>query len=298
MRYRPCSSLFLSVLVVLAGCVGPAQDGKPHRIEMVVVAEGATPLPESKATEPATHRPTYVAYSGGYVEAGDLTGRSRPATAAQVEAALEEALATRGLAPATPGADPDLLLVVHWGVVARDSMEIDPPYDLRKSLTTRLALVATTPLASAVERKLLWQKTAPRLHKNYPGQLLLDADEESAVLRLQDPRYFAIISAYDHAAARRGETVQRWRTVLTARDLSGRMSDVVPALFRGGARSLGTNNGKVATEKIEVPAGWAPTSSTSPFSDPAATTALLDEKFVRRLLATERVRLDPRAPKP
>lgn len=298
MKYPAYSAFALSVFVALAGCVGPTQDGKPNQIEMVVVAEGATPLPERGATEPAARHLSYVAYSGGYVEAGTPTGSARPATAAQVETALEEALASRGLVPATPGADPDLLLVVHWGVVARDSMEIEPPDSLSKTFTSRLALVATAPLAAAVEKEFLWQKSAAGLRKGYTVPRLLDPDQEAAVLRLDDTRYFAIVSAYDHAAARRGEAVQRWRTVLSAKDLSGWMSNVVPALFRSSTRFLGANNEKVATERIEVPAGPAPMASISPFSDPATTTAQLEEKFVRQLLATERVRLDPRAPKP
>ena len=140
----------LALAALLAAASGsPARAGIfSDNFQMIVVAERAT-----DAAPGIANATSYVAFDGGYVEAGDPVAGDNPPGADQVRQELGAALASQGFQAAA--ASPSLLLVYHWGVIRADHREIKVPYEIRKNQMARISIVSTEHAGTEVENSIL-----------------------------------------------------------------------------------------------------------------------------------------------
>jgi len=249
------------------------------KLDMLVVAEqtdaGAKSAPPT-AAQPAT----YVAFDGGYIEAGDPIGGLHPPAAAAVAQALAAALAGQHYQAAAGPPPPALLLVYHWGLLARDTKQIRTVFQLQPNLTARISLVAPAKYAARIGEDLL-DRRQPALVR-VP---ILDPRERDLIQFANDDRYFVIVSAYDFASVARGDAQLLWRTKMSTRSPGVALADAVPTLLQGGAPFFGRN---LAETQIETPplvaAGGAAAPETAP---PPDVLQALNQTYLNSLIHQE-----------
>jgi hypothetical protein len=233
MKTSQWSSLALAALLA-AGSGSVARAGLfSDNFQMIVVAERATDAPPS--LENAT---SYVAFDGGYVEAGDPVAGDNPPGADQVRQELGSALASQGFQ--ATGSSPSLMLIYHWGVIRADHREIKVPYEIRKNLMARIALVSTEHEGAEVENSILNGEKGGGQDLNVSSPVFLTAPLDVVVQHARVPRIFVVVSAYDFQAfAQHRQARLVWRTKLSAQDNSGDMAEVIPPLIAKGASFFG-----------------------------------------------------------
>lgn len=214
--------LCLSVLSFLLPAIGHAA-----RVQATVVATQAE-TGADLAARSSGQSISYVAHDAGYIEAGDPVSGEVPPSAAFVRSALEDALANAGYQPARSADDASLLLIYHWGVIRRDSIQLKPPFRIHPNLRARVALVASP-------------KVVKRAEDYFNGFRLpyIEPDLRDAFEYARGGHYFVIVSAYRHADLDRGEEALVWRTRISAPDTDGPMDRVIASLISGSAPYLG-----------------------------------------------------------
>lgn len=243
--------------------------------DMLVVAERSDGL----------HAPTgpapFAALDGGYIEAGDPIAGDTPPTPAAVAQSLQGALASQGYQ--FSASSPAVVLTYHWGVLRIDHRQIRLPYGIKTNLEARIELVSTSQLGAEVENHILVAKKGPGLNPDAAAPRLLVGPTETVEEDARQPRIFIVVSAYDYQGLLHRETKLLWRAKLSAREQSGRMDEVIPALISGGAPYFGQD---ITEPKIIETTPKALTGAAAP----AATTAAsldLDRQFIDSLLRSE-----------
>lgn len=190
-----------------------------------------------KLTRPTPATPVYyVPVIGGLHEEGDIpAGGPKPPPQNFVLHQMAVALASQGYVVAnsrTP--PPTLLLVFHWGRMSPnvdDVGDADNPMQAFPNEKRMLALVAGN--------------TTPNLNP---------FTERLEVMRdIQVSRYFAMVSAYDYAAAKGKKKVALWRAKMSMPADGSDLTDAIPALLSAGAPFLGKET--VAPERVTRPLG-------------------------------------------
>jgi hypothetical protein len=200
--------------------------------EAVVVAE------HEKDAPPDLCKPTsYVAFDGGYIEAGDPIAGENPPPAAQVRQCVAAAFASQGFQAVQ--SSPALVVIYHWGVLRVDHLEIRVPYEVRKNLSARLDLVATKEMYAEVENHILDRIKGSGQDMSASSPPFLVAPLDSVVAHARLPRIFVVVSAYDGAAMARHEVKLVWKAKLSAQETSGDMPEVIPPLLAKGAPYFG-----------------------------------------------------------
>ncbi|HTX65558.1 MAG TPA: hypothetical protein VMD31_07285 [Opitutaceae bacterium] len=194
---------------------------------------------------PATaDRPAYFAvYLTPMREEGDTAGGERPPPPAVMEQAVRRALAVNFFLPADAQHPPSLLALCHWGV-SNQLMEEQGDPGNRYALT-RARLVGGDRFLEEYRQAL----TLEQLDRQLGSQIALldpmkrftqrDYKTSTLVDRAKGVFYFAIVSAYDFAAFKRGQRELLWRTMMTVDSNGIAMTDAVPAVIMAGARYLG-----------------------------------------------------------
>jgi hypothetical protein len=212
--------------LLLLGLLGPLVALAAPKFDYHVVAEQTDP--QQPAAEPAA----YLAYDGGYIEAGDPVAGETPPSSSTVRQALLNGLQSHGFKEAGAGVSPAVVLTYHWGLLAPLSHRPKVLGSrLEPNFRARLYLSTTTRTARDVEDQLVSRM------KPLTGRV----DEEDALNFASDRRYFVVVSAYDFASFARKEKKLLWRTKLSALDTSGNMASVIPTLFQVGAAYFGRN---------------------------------------------------------
>jgi hypothetical protein len=243
-------------------------------IDMLVVAE--------KANGPQPTASTYAVFDGGYIEAGDAIAGDTPPTAAQVSNSLRAALANQGFAPSSNS--PAVVLTYHWGVLRIDHVQIRVPYGIKTNLMARIELVSTEQLGAEVENHILLREKGTGTNDAAASPAMLIGPTKTVVDQSRQPRIFVIVSAYDYQGLLHREAQLLWRVKLSAREQSGEMDQVIPALLTGGGPYFGKNLPNVQT--IEVTPRAAPATGESAAA--ASAGALhLDAAFINGLLKSE-----------
>ena len=175
----------------------PAADGR--NLQMVVVAESAEA--RTPPVQPSPEHPAfYVAFDGGYVEAGDPIANEQPPAASTMAQALQATLSGQGYEPATAPKTPSVVLVYHWGFLNIDSHAIRIGDQIDPNLHARLSLVSPDRKAQELEEALTTSRMLGRgnARAHMPGTINF---HQRDILQLaHDPRYFVIVSAYDYKA--------------------------------------------------------------------------------------------------
>ncbi len=275
------SSIYLLPVLFLAA-VPLAPAARARSIDATIVAEQTR-----KGTEvqpPIVDNPAfYIAYDGGYIEAGDPIAGHKPPTAAAMGQALRQALATQGYQPAA--GSPSLLLVYHWGSINIDTIAIPRISKIKPNLKARIYLSGSTREAATLENFLLSRKSAPIANDWAPVPGFLTARMQDLLSTANDNRYFVIVSAYDYAAVTRHEAALLWRVKLSARSVSSDMDEVLPSLVSGGAPFFGRNLPEANRQRVPLLPAVAGTAA--PMPPPPAGAGQLDAAFVDRLVKQE-----------
>ena len=278
------SSLLFPVLCVAALLPVPAT--RAGSMDMIAVAEqtnkGAMVAPPT-ADNPAC----YVAYDGGYIEAGDPIAGEKPPTAAAIGQTLRQVLAAQGYKPATAMASPSLLLVYHWGSINKDTIAIPRLNKLKPNLRARIYLAGSTREAATLENFLLSRKSAPIPNDWAPVPGFLTARIEDVLNVANDDRYFVIVSAYDYTAISRHEPALLWRVKLSARSVSSYMEEVLPSLISGGAPFFGRNLQEAGYPRVPLLPAVAANAEAPMPAPPPAIARQLDGAFVTKLVKQE-----------
>lgn len=256
------------------------------KLYMTVVAEQADPA--AKSMLPTAGQPVYyVAYDGGYIEAGDPIAGEKPPPAGAVAQALNTTLASQHYLPATAQSAPSLLLVYYWGLLNRDSYQIRNSFRLQPNLKARIALVAPKKYAERIEQDLLDRRQPLPVHVP-----ILDPMERDLLQLIGDNRYFVIVSAYDFASVAHGAAKLLWRVRLSTRSAGVSMAQALPTLIRGGGSYFGRelkemeirNEPLVSEGQV---AGSAP--NLAAIAPPPEAARQIDERYLRHLMHLQRI---------
>jgi hypothetical protein len=222
--------------LVTAG-VGPrAQAGIfSDDFEMVVVAERAKDAP------PLSNEPlSYVAFDGGYIEAGDPIAGESPPSASLVRQELGASLAANGF-QATQG-NPSLVLTYYWGILRIDHAQIKVPYGIKTNERARIALVSTAMEDAEVENYILGREKGSSVDMDAAVPTLNMGPVETVIQNSRLGRFFLVVSAYDYQVlAQQHEAKLVWRAKLSAQESAGGMSEVIPSIIAAGGQYFGKN---------------------------------------------------------
>jgi hypothetical protein len=279
MKTHPLPPLGLVALLSVGLATQASAGIFSNNIDMLVVAEGANGSHQQSGPAP------YAAFDGGYIEAGDPIAGDTPPTAAQVSQSLQAALANLGYQKAAPA--PSVVLTYHWGVLRIDHRQIRVPYGIKTNLEARIELVSTGPLGAEVENHILLNEKAGGLNPDAAAPRFLVGPAETVKQDARQPRIFVIVSAYDYQGLLHREAKLLWRAKLSAREQSGRMDEVIPALITGGSVFFGkdiTEPRLVEVTPRSVPAAAGPVPGAS------AEALNLDRQFIDGLLKAEHAR--------
>jgi hypothetical protein len=252
-------------------------------IDMLAVAEQMQAAPSSQGNPVS-----YVAFDGGYIEAGDPIAGKGPPSADQVSKSLNAALADHGFR--ANQVTPDIVLTYHWGILRVDHTQIRLPYGIKTNLRARIELVSTEKLGSEVENHILLREKGNGANDNFSSPRILAGQLETVVQDSKYPRYFVVVSAYDYQALAHHEARLLWRTKLSALETSGPMDEVIPALIASGGPFFGKNftDLKNVTAPLSKPAQLA---MAAVYAPPAPESLQLDKHFIDGLLKSERVKV-------
>jgi hypothetical protein len=232
----------LPLFLALASAAGASQT------TMTVIAERSA---EATQLTPAGGGPvSYVAYDGGYIEAGDPVAGEKPPAADLVRRELATALNTAGYTPAVAPASPAVLITYHWGAIRHDRTGVRPPFQIPPNLRARIALVAAPHTVRKAED-----------HFNAPQPPYVEPDLRDAFELARDPRYFVIVSAYRYGTTGADRPALLWRVRLSAQENAGRMDTVIASMLTASAPYLGQEH--TDPEHVKIPV-LPPRDSTGP----------------------------------
>ena len=252
-----------------------------NNFETSIVAEKT-----KEATDELTKPTTYVAFDGGYIEAGDPESGDEPPSATQVRQSLEAALAAQGFQESDKV--PKLLITYHWGVLRIDTLQIHVPFEVRQNLSARISLVSTQKMDAEIENHILDRERGNGENLNVSSPRFLTGELESVVSRARRPRIFVVVSAYDYQSLF-GRHVAKliWTTKLSAQETSGDMVEVIPPMLAKGTGYFGTDSPNViavgATLVSKASSLGAPASP-----EPSPEYYHLDPASMAKLLAHDR----------
>jgi hypothetical protein len=279
MKTRTYPALVLAALCVAGFGTHAAAGIFSNNIDMLVVAEQMQPASASQ-----DNPVSYVAFDGGYIEAGDPIAGDTPPTPEQVSHTLHSALAERGFR-ATQGT-PSIVLTYHWGVLRVDHRQIKVPYGIKTNQMARIELVSTQQLGAEVENHIIGRERGGGMNNDASAPRLLIGTLETINQDSRQPRIFVVVSAYDYQSLVHREAKLLWRTKLSAQEISGEMEQVIPALIAGGAPFFGKNLPGI--QDIDVsPSRAAQLASVTAYVRPSPESLQLDKQFIDGLLKQE-----------
>jgi len=209
-----------------------------HKTEVVIysrITKEGKKLPVPTPEQPAY----YLLVSGGYGEAGNLTGGEHPPPPELVEGLVRRALAERsyqGVTSKSPRID--MFIVYNWGyinpVVVSTFVEgqpnprnpgEQPPLIEHKQVLNELQMLGLLGVAS--------------LDKHFATDDQVRAIASAA----GDDRYFVVLSAYDWTAITHKERKLLWRAMMSLDSTGTNLAESLPALVTAGAPFLGRETG-------------------------------------------------------
>ena len=253
--------------------------------------DGLAVAERAKSSQREPGKPiSYMAFDGGYIEAGDPITGDTPPTADQVRQSIESALASQGFQAGQTS--PDLVITYHWGVLRVDHRQINVPYQIRRNLSARIALVSTEKMDAEVENHIRDREKSSGENLSFASPRFLVAPLDSVVAHARLPRIFVVISAYDFKSlSQRREANLMWRTKLSAQESSGEMARVIPPLISRGSPYFGADSDKVAIFKAVLggePAKALPASYKAP---PTPGSCHLDQQVMDELFKRVRTQI-------
>ncbi len=282
MKTRTYPALGIVVLCAAGLLCAQASAGVfSNNFTMLVVAEQlAAPAQQDS---PAS----FVAFDGGYIEAGDSIAGDTPPAADQVSQDMHAVLADHAFQAAQ--GTPTVVLAYYWGILRVDHRQIRAPYGIKSNQMARIELVSTEKLGAEVENHILGrEKGSP--NENFSSPVILAGPLETVKQDSRMPRMFVVVSAYDYQGLLHHEAKLLWRLKLSAQETSGSMREVIPALIAGGGPYLGKNFTDLKEVEVSISNGTQLVSGAS-YSRPSPESLQLDKQFFGGLLKQERGRI-------
>lgn len=278
MKIHPVHQFGLAALMAVGFGTHASAGIFSSNFDMLVVAE------RSAGSQSQAGPATYAAFDGGYIEAGDPIAGDTPPTPQMVALSLQNALANQGYQLAA--GEPSIVLTYHWGVLRIDHRQINVPYGIKTNLEARIELVSTSKLGAEVENHILLNEKGGGLNSDASAPRMLVGPTETVKEDARQPRIFVIVSAYDYQGLLHRETKLLWRVKLSAREQSGRMDEVIPALLAAGAPYFGQD---MAVPKLIETTPRAVAPAAGPGFTATAESLHLDRQFMDGLLKAEHV---------
>jgi hypothetical protein len=198
------------------------------RQEFTVLTE-VTPEGKKRAAASREAPEYYVGADGGLVESGDPVAGERPPAAGVLAKTLQQALAQNGYLAANAGHAPTLFIQYRWGSYNQIgiSMNADGTQDEHQmtNFIERCAIVGGTKFAIDVMRAYRTTGSIEHFRR-------LNDDNDQLISRAEANLYFVIASAYDFAAAQRGEKKLLWRTRMSTTSHGLTMQESLPSIVR------------------------------------------------------------------
>lgn len=280
MKTLSWTSPLLATLLMAGTCTRANANLFTDDFDALVVAERAKDAP-SELCKPTT----YVAFDGGYIEAGDPSAGDTPPTPDQVRQCLTTALSSQGFQEGL--SSPALVIIYHWGVLRVDHQEIRVPYEVRKNLSARIDLVSTRKMDAEMENHLRDRERASGEDLSAASPRFLVPPLDSVVAHARLPRIFVVVSAYDGQAMSRHEVKLVWKAKLSAQETSGEMPLVIPPLLAKGAPYFGQDLQDVLVVKATLEKAPSATAPGPNKTQPAPESYGLDKQLLSGLLKEE-----------
>jgi len=279
MNIRPYPALTLVALLAAGSGKQAAANIFSNKIDMLVIAEQPQAAPSSSGPV------SYIAFDGGYIEAGDPIAGDTPPTPDQVGQSLRAVLADQGFLNAQ--ASPSVVITYHWGVLRVDHREIRIPYAIKPNLAARIELVSTQQMGDEVKNHILGAKKGEGMSSDASAPRFLVGPLETIREDSRQPRIFIVVSAYDYQGLVHHEAKLLWRVKLSAQETSGEMSQVIPALIAGGGPYFGKNLPGI--QDIDVSPSTTTTQPASGAANlrPSPESYQMDRQFIDGLLRME-----------
>jgi hypothetical protein len=248
------------------GSLIPRAFQKNPLVDQTVVTELT---PDGKKLPPPSpdHPVYYVLENAGYHAEGMGPEDRHPPSAEELTATMRRALAANGYLPATRAHPPSLLVVYFWGAhtnLDQGSADVlgtaftDPTH---KNLLSRAALVGGAKFAEDLRQVLQKQDREDEMRANMPqefgtmlanfGPLKMFIERDAKTRQLYEEAvaecYYAVASAYDYAAATKGQRRLLWRTKMTVESQGVAMNDTLPGLVLNAGKYLGVDMPEAAT---------------------------------------------------
>jgi len=279
MKTRTYPALGLVVLCAAGFATQAAAGVFSNNFRMLVVAEQPTAAQASQ-DNPAS----YIAFDGGYIEAGDPIAGETPPTADQVSQSLHAALAGHGFQAAQ--GTPSVVLTFHWGILRVDHRQIRVPYGIKTNLMARIELVSTEKLGAEVENHILGREKGSGINEDVSAPRILAGPLETVVQDSRQPRIFVVVSAYDYQGLVHREAKVLWRVKLSTLESSGDLQEVIPALIAGGGQYFGKNFTNMQDVEASISNAAQPAAGTA-YAQPRPESYQLDKGFIDSLLKQE-----------
>ena len=284
MKTAPWTTLSLAALLTAGLCPQANAGLFTDNFEITVVAERAKDAP------PVSSGPvSFVAFDGGFIEAGDPIAGDTPPSAEQVRQELRAALEAQGYHAAQ--GTPSLVLTYYWGVLRKDREQIRVPFGIKTNLRARIALVSTEMQRAEVENYILGAEKGSNVDMNASSPALLVGPLETVLQNSSMSRIFVVVSAYDYQAlSARREAKLVWRAKLSAQESSGEMNEVIPPLIAIGGQFFGKDlpDGRIVKTTLSKA---APVSGSEADVQPVPGSYNLDAKFIHAMLRSERTKV-------
>jgi hypothetical protein len=227
------SALCLILLILASRCLAGTN------IDVIVVAEQSSQ--GAKLAPPTPESPvSFVTCSGDYIEAGPALGGLKPPAPESVGQQLQQVLQSRNYQPTQ--AQPSLLLTYQWGIIRNERGTMGGLFAY--NFESRLSLVTTDEQ---------FHTTEERLETHNHVRVLSEKDILESLVSADASRYFVVISAYDFADLSHGVVTLLWRVKVSARENSGWMDEVLPALLDSCGPYLGRNLNKAQNLSVPLP---------------------------------------------
>jgi hypothetical protein len=280
MKTRIYPALGLAVLCAAGLGTQAAAGVFSNSFRMLVVAEQTKAAPAPQDTPVS-----YIAFDGGYIEAGDPIAGETPPTADQVAQSLHAALASHGF-KAAQTMTPSVVLTYHWGVLRIDHRQIAVPYGIKTNLIARIELVSTEQLGAEVENHILLREKGGAMDADVSSPRILAGPLETVMQESRRARIFVVVSAYDYQSLVHRDAKLLWRVKLSTLETSGDPQEVIPALIAAGGPYFGKNftNMQDVEGTLAQPAQLAVEAAYTP---PRPESYQLDKQFTFNLLKQE-----------
>ena len=243
-------------------------------VDLTVVTElteDGRKLPPPSSAQPAYYS---IESAGYHAEGHGADDRHLPAPA-ELATSFLQALAVNGYRPATPAHPPTLLIVYYWGAhtnldAGSPDTEVSATPDIgHKNLLSRAALVGGTRFAEELRTALHKQDMENEVQRSSAenmarlglapeiGSVLIDygplrlfTERDAKTRQLYSALgecYYAVVSAYDYAAAARGQRRLLWRSKMTLDSQGVAMRETLPGLILNAGKYFGVDMPEAAT---------------------------------------------------